>query len=96
MPKQKVPPGRKARRAGVKAIVERLNFCIHSRPPLNFEAAEMCYKIYLTATVHSYPLFIALLGWRKARRTSLAMTPRSRFHAAVLFPPINSAPAVFA
>jgi hypothetical protein len=56
----------------------------------------MCYKIYLTATVHSYPLFIALLGWRKARRTSLAMTPRSRFHAAVLFPPINSAPAVFA
>lgn len=75
---QRVPPGRKARREGVKAIVARLHFCINSRPPLNFEAAEICYEIWLTATFVSYPLFIALLGWNKVRLSKLTSVGRNR------------------
>ena len=71
-------PGRKARREGIKKIVQRLNFCVDSKPPLNFEAAEICYQIWLKATFVSYPTFIQMLGWSPSRLSKLTSVGRNR------------------
>jgi len=70
-------PGRKERRAIVKAVIDELDACMQATPPRYFEAAKTCRNIHLSTFLYA-PLFKAMIGWPKTRLSKLTKIGANR------------------